>query len=89
MAGAGFGVASVELGRDHPRRREHEHLDDRRVGVGALPGVDHDVRLGMADGTSLRFALTEAPSVGETVRLRIDPARIIRFDTDEPSVARG
>ena len=42
-------------------------------------GVDHDVRLRTADGDSLRFALTTAPPVGETVRLRIDPTRVIRF----------
>ena len=43
-------------------------------------GVDHDVRLRTSDGRSLRFALTDAPPLGETVRLRIDPARVIRFD---------
>ena len=43
-------------------------------------GVDHDVRLRTADGTSLRFVLATAPAVGSTVRLRINPARVIRFD---------
>lgn len=42
-------------------------------------GVDHDVRLRLADGTGLRFALAAAPAVGETVRLSIDPSRVIRF----------
>ncbi|MEM8705365.1 MAG: ABC transporter ATP-binding protein [Actinomycetota bacterium] len=42
-------------------------------------GVDHDVRLRLADGTGLRFALAEGPEVGSTVRLRIDPTRVIRF----------
>ena len=43
-------------------------------------GVDHDVRLRTADGTGLRFVLTTAPTVGSSVRLRIDPERVIRFD---------
>jgi len=43
-------------------------------------GVDHDVRLRTADGTSLRFVLATAPAVGSSVRLRINPARVIRFD---------
>ena len=43
-------------------------------------GVDHDVRLRTADGTSLRFVLATAPTVGSSVRLRINPARVIRFD---------
>ena len=43
-------------------------------------GVDHDVRLRTSDGDPLRFALPFAPRVGEPVRLRIDPARVIRFD---------
>lgn len=42
-------------------------------------GVDHDVRLRLADGTGLRFALDTSPTVGDTVRLRIDPSRVIRF----------
>ena len=46
-------------------------------------GVDHDVRLRTADGDSLRFALSTAPPVGETVRLRIDPTRVIRFGGSE------
>ena len=43
-------------------------------------GVDHDVRLRTAHGTGLRFVLSTAPRVGSRVRLRIDPARVIRFD---------
>jgi len=43
-------------------------------------GIDHDVRLRTADGTSLRFVLATAPAVGSSVRLRINPARVIRFD---------
>ncbi|MEM9200884.1 MAG: ABC transporter ATP-binding protein [Actinomycetota bacterium] len=42
-------------------------------------GVDHDVRVRTTDDRALRFALTPAPTVGSTIRLRIDPARIIRF----------
>ena len=42
-------------------------------------GVDSDVRLRLIDGTALRFALNRPPPVGETVRLRIDPERVIRF----------
>jgi hypothetical protein len=43
-------------------------------------GVDHDVRLCTADGGGLRFVLPAAPAVGSSVRLRIDPERVIRFD---------
>ena len=43
-------------------------------------GVDHDVRLRTTDGRSLRFVLAAAPAPGERVHLRIDPARVIRFD---------
>ncbi|MAJ89600.1 MAG: ABC transporter [Acidimicrobiaceae bacterium] len=43
-------------------------------------GVGHDVRLRTADGAGLRFVLPAAPAVGSTVRLRIDPERVIRFD---------
>ncbi|MEM9465030.1 MAG: ABC transporter ATP-binding protein [Actinomycetota bacterium] len=42
-------------------------------------GVDHDVRLRTSAGDDLRFALNSAPPVGEFVRLRIDPDRVIRF----------
>lgn len=43
-------------------------------------GVDHDVRMRTTDGVALRFALSDAPVVGETVSLRIDANRVIRFD---------
>ena len=43
-------------------------------------GVDSDVRLRRPDGTELRFALIDPPPAGSTVRLRIDPTRVIRFD---------
>lgn len=42
-------------------------------------GVDHDVRLRTDDGRSLRFALVAPPPIGETIRFRIDPERVIRF----------
>ena len=42
-------------------------------------GVDHDVTLRTDDGRSLRFALVAPPPIGERIRFRIDPERVIRF----------
>ena len=42
-------------------------------------GTDNDVRFRRPDGEQLRFVLHDPPPVGATVRLRIDPARVIRF----------
>lgn len=53
-------------------------------------GVDHDVRVRTTAGEALRFVLATAPPVGETVRLRIDPERVIRFGgTDRSADAVG
>ncbi len=43
-------------------------------------GTSHAARLRTSDGRMLRFLLDDPPTVGDDVRFRIDPARVLRFD---------
>ena len=67
------------FGAPTPQSSTRPGMSRRRLTV-HFRGVDHDVRLRTADGTGLRFVLTDGPEVDRGCRLRIDPARVIRFD---------